>query len=113
MILSAFLFFVLSFITYFLIALFGHLTGGAPGTFWQSLTAAFKPLPLLLILLSNLCFAAALWHGFKITAYAIPISIAIGVIASFTYSIAILHASVTPVKLLGVMLILLGIYFLR
>lgn len=113
MMLSALLFFILSFVTYFLIAWFGHLTGGSPGNFWQDVAEAFKPLPLFIILVSNFLFAAALSHGFKLTSYALPLSVAIGIIASFTYSVAFLHAAVTPLKLAGIAFILLGIYILR
>lgn len=113
MIVSAAIFFVFSFITYLLIALFGHLTGGSPGNFWQDVGEAFKPIPLLIILVSNFFFAAAISYGFKLTPYAIPASVAIGILASFTYSVAVLHAVVTPMKLLAIALILIGIYLLR
>ncbi len=113
MIVSVSLFLVFSFAAYLLIALFGHLTGGSPGTFWEDVAAVFKPIPLLILLASNLLFAAALSHGFKVTPYAIPASVAVGILASFAYSATILHASVTPLKILGIVLILVGIYFLR
>lgn len=113
MIVTATIFFVFSFVTYLLIALFGHLTGGNPGSFWQAVVAVFKPIPLLIILISNLSFAMALWYGFKLTPYAIPASIAIGILASFAYSVVVLHAVVTPMKLFAIALILIGIYLLR
>ncbi len=113
MILPTALFLVLSFAAYLLISLFGHLTGGGPGSFWEDVRAVFMPVPLLILLASNLLFAAALSHGFKVTPYAIPASVAVGIIASFAYSATVLHASVTPLKLFAIAIILVGVYLLR
>jgi drug/metabolite transporter (DMT)-like permease len=105
--------FALSFITYFLLSLFGQMTGGSAHTFLESIRAVLRPLPLALLLISNLFFASALYVGFKFTPYAIPSAIAIGVIASFLYSILFLGATVTWLKIVGVILIVGGIYLLR
>ena len=110
---TAVLFFVLSLITYTLVAWFGQLTGGSTGTFWQDVLSIFKPLPLLIILVSNAFFAAALSMGFKLSPYAVPMAIAIGVIASFIYSTIFLGGVVTWVKVVGVGAILVGIYLLK
>ncbi len=113
MIFSGLIFFILSFVTYTLVALFGQLTGGSGGGFWDDVIAVFKPLPLLVLLVSNLFFAAALSFGFKFSTYAIPMAIAIGVIASFVYSTVFLGGVVTWIKVLGVVVILVGIYLLK
>ncbi|GEM_PF-1265901 len=113
MLATAFLFFVLSLITYTLVAWFGQLTGGSGGTFWQDVLSIFKPLPLLIIFVSNAFFAAALSMGFKLSPYAVPMAIAIGVIASFVYSTLFLGGTVTWVKIMGVVAILGGIYLLK
>lgn len=113
MVVTVTLFFALSFLTYTLFSVFGHLTGGSPGDFWQDILEVFKPLPLLLLVIGNVFFAAALSIGFKFTSHAIPSAIAIGVIASFIYSAVFLGGTVTWIKGVGILLILAGIYFLR
>lgn len=113
MVLTAILFFVLSFITYFLLAWFGQLTGGGPGDFWADVRSVFAPVPLAILLFSNFLFAASLSIGFKITPFAIPMAVAIGVVASFVYSLLFLGGVVTWMKILGVAAILVGVYLLR
>ncbi len=113
MVLSIIGFVALSFATYTLVAVFGQLTGGSTGTFWQDILAVFKPVPLLVLLASNLLFAAALSLGFRFTRDAIPMAIAIGVLASFVYSLLFLGSEATLTRLAGVVLILVGIYLLR
>ncbi|MBY0110753.1 hypothetical protein K2Y00_01995 [Patescibacteria group bacterium] len=110
---TAILFFVLSIVTYVLFAWFGHLTGGSPGTFWQDVFEVFKPMPLAILIVGNLFFAAAVSIGLKISPYAIPMAIAIGVIASFVYSMLFLGGTFTWVKTLGIGAILVGIYLLK
>ncbi|MEK9161032.1 MAG: hypothetical protein AAB440_03305 [Patescibacteria group bacterium] len=108
-----FLFFVLSIITYLLVSWFGHLTGGSPGNFWQDVLQVLKPIPLLILFVSNFFFAAAVSIGLKVSPYAIPMAIAVGVIASFIYSMLFLGGTFTWVKMLGILAILVGIYFLK
>ena len=113
MIATAFLFFVLSLITYFLFAWFGHMTGGSAGTFWQDVLEVLKPVPLIVLLVGNFFFAAAISIGLKVSPYAIPMAIAIGVLSSFVYSMLFLGGTFTWVKMLGVVVILAGIYLLK
>ena len=111
--LSILLFFVLSFITYTLFSWFGQLTGGGPGNLKEDVLSIFKPFPLLILLIGNAFFAGALSVGFSFSKDAIPMAIAVGVIASFTYSALFLGANVTWIRILGVAFVLVGIYLLK
>lgn len=113
MVLSGVLFFALSFATYFLLSLFGQLTGGSGATLVDSIGRMFRPIPLLVLIASNIFFASALYFGFQFSKFAIPMAIAVGVVASFVYSMLFLGGTVSAFKLLGVALILVGIYLLR
>lgn len=113
MLLTGLTFFILSFITYTLVSLFGQLTGGSDGTFWEDILEVFKPIPLVILLVSNLFFAAALSIGFKLSPYAPSMAIAVGVIASFVYASLFLGGTVTLFRIVGVVLVLAGIYLLR
>ncbi len=110
---TIFLFLLLSFITYFLISVVGQLTGSGSGSLVHHALQVIKPLPLLLLVISNIFFAVALAVGFKFTQYAIPAAIAIGVISSFIYSAIFLGGFVTLLRIAGIFLILAGIYLLR
>jgi drug/metabolite transporter (DMT)-like permease len=111
--LSVLLFFVFSFIAYTLISWFGQLTGGSPGNLREDVLEVFKPIPLLILLVSNAFFAAGLSFGFTFSKDAIPMAVAVGVIASFVYSALFLGANITWLKILGVVFVLVGIYLLK
>ena len=113
MVLNWLLFFALSFGAYILIALFGQLTAGESTTLWQVALAEFKPLPLAIILFANAVWATGLYFGFKNTNLALPIAISIGVVTGFVYSLLFLDATFTPLKLLGVALVLGGIFLMQ
>ena len=47
------------------------------------------------------------------TSYAIPAAIAVGIMTSFVYSVVVLDSTVTWTRLLGLAVVLLGIYLLK
>ena len=106
-------FFALSVVAYLLIGLFSQLTASGSTSLWQTALAEFRPLPLLVILAGNAIWAAGLYFGFKNTNLALPIAISIGVITGFVYSLLFLDATFTPLKLLGVALVLGGIFLMQ
>jgi multidrug transporter EmrE-like cation transporter len=55
----------------------------------------------------------AVFSGFGWTKFAVPAAIALGVITSFVYSAVFLGGAVSLVRILGIVLILAGIYLLR
>ena len=113
MLLNWVLFAVFGILAYVCISLFGQLTGGSSTTMWQATLAAIKPFPFLVLMVGNIFFSVGLFVGFKNTPFAIPALIALGVIVSFFYSMFVLGGTVTSVKVAGLGLILLGIYFLK
>jgi len=103
----------LSIVTYIGISLFGKLTGGESQTALQAALNGFRPLPLAIILMANTIFAVAIFYGLQVTSAAVTIVLSIGVVTSFIFSVAFLGVYVTSIKLLGVLLIIAGIYLLR
>ncbi len=112
MILNWIYFFVLGVCAYIGISYFAQLTGGGSTTALQAAIASLKPIPILILIVANVFFALAIFFGFKNTKLAIPAVLAIGVITSSVYSVVILGASFSFMELVGVALILVGIFFL-
>ena len=113
MIFSAALFAFFSIATYVLISIYGQITGGNATPLYEAALSALRPLPLLLIVVGNVCFSMAIFSGLSWTRFAIPAALALGVITSFAYSALFLGGTVTVAKLVGVVLILGGIFLLR
>jgi hypothetical protein len=100
-------------VSYLLLSLFGQLTGGSVNSAISAFLAAFKPIPLVLLIIGNALWGVAIFFGLQNTKYAIPVVIALGIITSFFYSVIVLENPVTWPRLLGVGLVILGIYFIR
>lgn len=100
-------------VMYVCIATIGRFTGGEATSVLGSVKNLFTPLLLALMLISNMLFAVGIYYGFIVSTNALPISIAIGVGASFLYSVVTLGVVVTTPNMLGLGCILLGIYLLR
>ena len=113
MLLNWVLFAIFGILAYICISLFGQLTGGSSTTMWQAALAAIKPVPLLVLIIGNIFFSLGLFVGFKNTPFALPAFVALGIVVSFFYSMFVLGGTVTSVKVAGLGLILLGIYFLK
>ena len=113
MILQWILFLGTAIITYIGIALFAQLSGGNSATSWQAFFSGIRLIPLIIGTVANMFFALAIYYGFTITRYAIPITIAIGSITSFAYSIVVFGTKVTVIKILGIILTIAGIVLLE
>jgi uncharacterized membrane protein len=99
--------------SYTLISLFAQLVGDKPFTStYAAFIGGFAIIPALVLLASNPFYAVALYHGFAISRFAIPMLIAIGVITSFLYSLVFLGATFTFTKLAGLVVICAGIALL-
>lgn len=106
------LFLVSVFFTYVGISVFAHLSGGSASTPFSAAVSALRPIPLIIVTLANVVFALGLYYGFKATRFAIPTALAMGVIVSFIYSVALLGATVTLSKIVGIVTIIIGIVIL-
>ena len=113
MILPWLYFVVLIVVMYICIAIIGKVTGGSADSVLGSVKLLFTPLVIFLIFLANTLFAIGIYFGFIVSNNALPISIAIGVVTSYMYSVVTLGVSVTTAKLLGVFLVIIGIYLLK
>jgi hypothetical protein len=99
-------------VAYVGIAFFGQLVGGAKGSALQAFLATLSPAPLLVVTVANMFFGLALYYGFAVTRFAIPATIAIGVITSFAYSVAFLGGQISLIRMLGVAIVMVGIFLL-
>lgn len=106
-------FVVLISVMYVGISTIGRLSGGSGESLYSSIVNLFTPLILLLVILTNVLFAAGIYYGFIVSSNALSISIAIGIITAFCYSVLLLGVTITPAKLLGLSFVLVGIYLLR
>ena len=105
-------FILLSICGYLGVSVFSHLVGTAP-SLMDSIKGIFKPLPLLCVLVTNICLASAVYFGFLASSTAIPIMLSVGIVTSLVYSVFFLGVTITSVKLLGVLFIVVGIYLLK
>ncbi len=112
MLISWILFVVCAVVGYMGIAWFAQLSGGSSHSVFEAFTSAIRPFPLLVATVANMFFGLGLYYGFGVTRFAIPAAISIGVITSFIYSVVLLGAQVTLVKLLGIMAIIGGVVLL-
>jgi hypothetical protein len=105
------LFVVSIIVAYIGISIFSQLSG-ASQTALSAFLSPVRPWPFLAMLVGNMFFGLGLYYGFGLTRFAIPAAIAMGVVTSFVYSVAILGAKVTLVKLAGAAIVILGVAML-
>ena len=107
------LFAVTGVVAYVLLSLFGQLGGGSSNSAVGAFLAAFKPIPFVLLIIGNALWGVAVYFGLQNTKNAIPAVIALGIITSFLYSLIVFENPVTWWRLLGLGLVILGIYFIQ
>lgn len=112
--LSHWIFFICSgLIAYILISIFAQITGGSnPKNSWDAFWIGIQPLPVVIIVFSNLFFSLGVYHGFAITRFSIPMMVALGALTTFAYSLFVLGAQITLIKTLGILSVILGIALL-
>lgn len=108
-----FLFVSILTLMYLCISTIGKMSGGEAQSVLESVKNLFTPFLLVLVLISNILFAIGIYYGFIVTSNALTISIVIGVVTSFVYSVVMFGVSVTATKLVGLGLVLIGVYLLR
>ena len=107
------LFTVLSVLAYVCISAFGQFGGEGSTSVLGAALSTFKPLPLVLLILGNIFWSTGVYLGLRNTSDVIPIALSIGVLTSFIYSAVFLGSVVTGARILGVAVVLFGIYLLR
>lgn len=113
MLLHALIFVSLGIVCYTIISIVAQLLGAQPYTStWAAFVGGFALLPAVLIVITNPIYGVALYHGFHLSRFAIPMILVIGAITSFVYSVIFLGASVTLTKVLGLLLAVAGIVLL-
>ena len=107
------LFGITGILAYVFLSMFGQLSGGTATSALGAALAAFKPIPFLFLVVGNVLWGVAVFFGLRNTSYAIPAAIAVGIMTSFVYSVVALDSSVTWTRLLGLAVVLLGIYLIK
>ena len=99
--------------SYTLFSIFGLRTGNAQ-SFLQALLAPISnPLNFALILSGSIGFGLATYYALKVSTFAIPAVISLGVIVAFVFSLLFTHGELTYSKVLGVCLIIAGVWFIK
>lgn len=113
MVLNWFLFAVLGALAYVGFSIMGQFSDTAARSWFEAAANLFiKPPVLAALIIGNALWVVALYYGLRESKDAIPMLVAVGVIASFAYSAVFLGAEVTPLHIAGLTLVLLGIYLL-
>ncbi len=108
-----FLFLFLTVCMYICISTIGKVSGGSSNTLIGAVKGVFT-LPVLgLMLTSNGLFAAALFYGFHVTANALTIAVAVGVVSTFLYSVVFTGVTVSVLNVLGLLFVVTGIFLLK
>ena len=100
-------------ISYTVFSYFGMRTGVAL-SFKDALFTPFTNLiDFSLIIIGSTGFGVATYFALKSSPYAIPIIISLGLIVSFIFSVFFLDVKITPIKLSGLFMIVLGIILVK
>jgi multidrug transporter EmrE-like cation transporter len=106
-------FIVLSILAYVSISLIGYFTQGESLTVIEAMRKLFTFKPFLAMIIGNTLWVAAVYYGFLEMSFAIPATIAIGVVTSFFFSIFAYGTTVTLTHIAGIVCIIFGIYLLK
>jgi hypothetical protein len=68
-------------VAYIGIAIFAHMSGSS-ATAMSAFFSALRPVPLVIVTVANMFFGLGLYYGLGLTRFAIPLTIAVGVITS-------------------------------
>jgi hypothetical protein len=98
--------------TYVGISLFAQLAGANSTSALQAFLSGLRPLPLIVLVIANMFFGLAVYLGFALTRYSIPMTITGGVIVSAAYSVLFLGAGVSLWKLAGIALAIAAVALL-
>ena len=100
-------------ISYTLFSYFGLRTGAAM-SFKQAILAPFSNfVDLSLVLVGSAGFGVATYYALKNSAYAIPMIISIGLIVSFVFSTLFADGRISMTKIIGLVLIIVGVVLLK
>jgi|GEM_PF-3445762 len=100
-------------ISYTVFSYFG-LRAGVALSFKEALLAPFTSIiNFALIIIGSTGFGVATYFALKSSSYALPIIISLGLIISFIFSVLFLGIKITPIKLSGLFMIVLGILLVK
>ena len=107
------IFIFLSIVAYTLISFFATVTAGGATSPLGALKNVFTPLGLFLLIIANAIYGVAIYYGFTSTKLAIPIALAIGALTAWFYSLIFLDKVFELNDALGLVLVIVGIFFLN
>ncbi|MEM7111754.1 MAG: hypothetical protein AAF614_04930 [Chloroflexota bacterium] len=90
------------------------IRAGEHHTIWQ---AFFSPVrnwvDFVLVISGSMVYALAIFHGIRSTAFAPSIVITLGVLVSFAFSVWFADGVITPQRLLGIFVVMCGVWLMR
>ena len=90
------------------------IRAGEHNTLWQ---AFFSPvrnwLDFVLVISGSMTYAIAIFFGVRSSAFAPSIVITLGVIVSFMFSVWLADGVIIPRRLLGIGIVLIGVWLMR
>ena len=99
--------------SYTLFSIFGMRTGNL-STLKQTLLAPVSnPIDFSLVMFGSIGFGVATYYALKVSPFAIPSVISLGLIVSFIFSVAFTQGEINSYKLLGLGAIIIGVWLLK
>ncbi len=108
-----FLALIATIISYTALSYFAFRAGGTTSFRYALLLPISSPIDFALVLSGNAAFGVATYFALKNSPYAITIVISIGLIVSFVFSTFVTDGRITALHILGLGIIILGVWFLK
>ena len=99
--------------SYTLFSIFGLRTGQAESFQQAALAPVSNVIDFFLIIVGSAGFGIATFYALKSSTFAITVVISIGLLVSFIFSILFVNGVVNPQKILGISIIILGIWLIK
>lgn len=90
------------------------IRAGEHHTLWQAFLSPFRHwLDLVLVLSGSMVYAMAIFFGIRSSSFAPSIVITLGVIVSFLFSVWLADGIITPRRVLGIGIVMVGVFLMR
>ena len=100
-------------VCYTLFSYFGVRTAGSTTVAKAALAPVTNPIDFSLIVFGSSGFGIATFFAIKASPFAVTVVIALGLIVSFVFSVLVVSAEATPQRLVGLVIIMVGVWLLN
>ena len=100
-------------VAYTLFSYFGVRTGSSDTLAKAAFAPVSNPIDFSLIVFGSSGFGIATYFALKTSPFAVTLVIAIGLIVSFLFSVLVVSAEATPQRLIGLVVVMAGVWLLR